>query len=159
VLLRGKKRNFLKNVGFHALAFLGLGLYLSAPWSMYEMWRASKTWKETPAVVTAIENVERVSDYLELSPHLRVYYEYRFDGKRHKDFTRGANLKQLKVGDTISVYVDPDKPRQSVFKRSEFLWSAWLGLICIVAGVWLAWKWLTTSPFEKWGGSRYHEGM
>jgi Protein of unknown function (DUF3592) len=159
MIFRQEKRGFLKIIGGAALFLLALGYFLLAPSDMYTLWKAAKTWKETPAVVTAVEEVERKFVYVTLGPHLRVYYEYRVDGMRHKEFTRGGNLRHLGIGDNITVLVNPDKPAQSVFKRSEFLWSAWLGIVCILVGTWLAWKWLITSPHEKFGGTDRFGGI
>lgn len=139
----------LRRLSFCALLFVGFGLYISTPWSLYETWRVSRAWEEKPAVVTAIDEVETTSDYLKISrSELRVHYEYGFEGKRHKDYTRGGNLKRLRVGDTINVYVNPNKPNQSAFKRTEFPWNALLGLLCIVAGMWLGWRWVVKRRSE-----------
>ena len=136
-------RNWRGLAGGFALAFLLGGFFIFNPLDLYRSWRAAKNWQPTPATVYEVEEVPREMFGRVLAPHYRVYYEYRVGKGKFKGLYRHADARGPQERDTITVLVNSDNPKQSTWKRGQLLSDAVLGLVCIVVGLWLAWKALT----------------
>jgi hypothetical protein len=110
-------------------------------------YRRSDAWRATPARIVAITPGKRTRF---------VTYEYEWSGTTHRSVREvfgatGARAdhvfpRDVKAGDAVTVYVDPDRPWRAVAGRrlgSGFWVGPVFGLVLVTAGlavVWAVWR-------------------
>ena len=136
------------------LPLIGGILFIS--FGLYEVWIAydSKNWKEFPGYITEsslIEKKRRYRNRVYHEPHVAYVYfvngeqfssdriiigESAYDTLDESSHSRSSRwLEQFPRGKEVTVYADPDDPRQSVLVRGMqqvSFFKVYLGLACFV---------------------------
>ena len=141
----------MRHRSYLRLAFLALVVSLALTFVLFyasyrtdSFMRATQSWHSVDGTVIETEVVEkRLNDEINYSP--RIVYRFSVDGKIYKNDRVGLfepiysfkidaenALKSYPVGQTITVYYDPEQPGESLLDRSNTnIWRIFLYLVLL----------------------------